>query len=209
MDNLIIVNSFTKKRGIFRSLFFSIFFKGIYIDDNSKYTFEVKDLSKVKRKLLDEVRGIISSEVEEGFIKTSSVENIEENLVIFSSIKKEEFNKKILLLKERRIKVDLFCPSEYLIGKYFAEKFKDRNLLITLNIKEVKYVSLIRQGTLLYVKRSLGKETPNHSLQDLLKGDIFDKETIDLEDLNLFLDKINSNKKIEKIFKKWVKSIND
>lgn len=209
MDNLIIVNAFTKKRGILESLFFNLFFKEIYIDDSSKYSFELKNLSKVKTQFLDEVRSIINSEVEDGFVKTSSIEGIEESLVIFSSVKKEELNKKTLLLKDRRIKADIFCPSEYLIGKYFSEKFKDRNVLISLLIKDTKYISLVRQGILLYVKKKPCKEPINNELRELLIGDIYDKEIINLADLNIIMNDGNNNTEIEKIFKKWVESIND
>lgn len=209
MDNLIIVNSSNKKRGIFKSLFFNLFFKQIYIDEGGAYTFEIKNLSKIDRKFLKDVIEIICQKTTGGFISTASLENKEESIVMFSSTKKTDLDKKIMMLKKSGFKLDCFCPSEYLVGKYFSYKYKNRNVLVNFTKNQVIYSALIRQGTLLWVGKSEGVEYENKELKELLNKDIFVREVIDKEKLNKMMETSYKTRDLEKIFWKWVKFSND
>lgn len=211
MDNLIIINSLNKKRGILKSLFFNTFYRQFYIDDSFSYTFELKNLSKVEGRFLEEAREIISKEIEEGFIRTSSMENEEESLFMFSEVKKDILNKKLLALKQCRMRANFLCPSEYLVGKYFAQRFKARNVQVIFILNDVSYLSLIRQGTLLWVKKYRGKELENYDIEirEFLKRDIFDKEIIKKDDLKQIMADTINPVEVEKVFAKWVKSVND
>lgn len=184
MNKLIIIDPLHKKRGIFKSLFFYLSKKRYYIDEGNSYSYRLMDFSKVNKKYLKEVLEVINKEEEaKGNINNFSIENEEESLIMSCSLKKEYLVKMDSFFINIKEKYTGIIPFEYLIGKYFAENNKSRNVQINFFSKDCLYIFVIHQGTLIWIEKTKGKESLDENLYKILMNDIYEKEGLYTDDL--------------------------